>query len=285
MSNASINWFPGHMVAARREASKALAQVDVVIEVLDARCPAASANPMIAKMRAARQRPALKVLNKADLADPAVTAQWLAHFNALPGTDAIAISAKHPSDVAKIVPAAQRLAPHRASFDKPLRLMAMGVPNVGKSTLINALLKRRSAAVGDEPALTKSVRRYALSDTVWLTDTPGLMWPKVEDPQAARWLAACHTIGVNAYYEDEVALALAEYVLQHYPSLCAGRYGVPVEGVTDVQFIESIAAKRGWNVGKTSAGFERAAKALLVDFRCGALGRISLQRPPEMDRL
>jgi ribosome biogenesis GTPase A len=280
MTNATINWFPGHMVAARREATKALALVDVVIEVLDARCPAASANPMITEMRATRQRPALKVLNKSDVADPLITAQWIAYFNAQPNMRAIAISTKIPSDITKIVPSAQLLAPHRTSFDKPLRLMAMGVPNVGKSTLINALLKRRSAAVGDEPAVTKTVRRYQLSDTVWLTDTPGLMWPKVDDPQHATWLAACHTIGVNAYYEDDVALSLAEHLLKDYSALCAERYAVPVAGIDDVQFIEAIAAKRGWNVGRSGAGFERAAKALLVDFRSGAMGRISLQTPP-----
>jgi ribosome biogenesis GTPase A len=279
MTNATINWFPGHMVAARREATKALASVDVVIEVLDARCPAASANPMITEMRATRQRPALKVLNKSDVADAQTTAEWIAYFSAQPDTRAMAISTKNLSDVAKVVSTAQGLAPHRASFDKPLRLMTMGVPNVGKSTLINALLKRRSAAVGDEPAVTKAVRRYQLSDTVWLTDTPGLMWPKVEDRNAATWLAACHTIGSNAYYEDDVALALAEYLLRHYAALCSQRYGVAVDGLDEVQFIEAIAAKRGWNVGKANAGFERAAKALLVDFRTGAMGRISLERP------
>lgn len=271
------------MVAARREATKALAFVDVVVEVLDARCPEASYNPMITELRKTRQRPALKVLNKADVADPAVTAKWIAHFNALPDTKAIAISTKNPSDVGKVVPTAQLLAPHRTSFDKPLRLMTMGVPNVGKSTLINMLLKRRSAAVGDEPAVTKAVRRYQLSDTVWLTDTPGLMWPKVEDPDAGNRLAACHTIGVNAYYEDDVALFLADYLLAHYPAQCADRYGVDISGATDVSFIESIAQKRGWNVGKSGAGFERAAKALLVDFRSGTMGRISLEVPRILD--
>ncbi len=267
------------MVAARREATKALALVDVVVEVLDARCPSASTNPTITELRKTRQRPALKVLNKADVADAAVTAKWLAYFNALPNTKAIALSAKNPNDVTKIVPAAQTLAPHRTSFDKPLRLMTMGVPNVGKSTIINALLKRRSAAVGDEPAVTKAVRRYQLSDIVWLTDTPGLMWPKVEEADAGAKLAACHAIGVNAYYDDDVALFLADYVLKNYPADAAARYGFDVSNLTDVQLIEGIAAKRGWNVGKAHAGFERAAKAMLVDFRSGLLGRISLELP------
>jgi ribosome biogenesis GTPase A len=271
------------MVAARREATKALALVDVVIEVLDARCPVASCNPMIIEMRNTRQRPALKVLNKSDIADPNVTQAWLDFYNAQKDTRAIAISTKNKGDVAKIVPTAQLLAPHRTSFDKPLRLMTLGVPNVGKSTLINALLKKRSAAVGDEPAITKTVRRYQLTDTVWLTDTPGLMWPKVEDPDAAQRLAACHTIGVNAYYDDEVALFVADYCLKNYPSEVAARYGFPIDTMTDVELIEAIAKKRAFNVGKSGAGFERAAKALLVDFRSGLLGRISLETPRRSD--
>jgi ribosome biogenesis GTPase A len=280
MSNATINWFPGHMVAARRDAQREMGYIDVVVEVLDARCPAASSNPMLVQMRDARQRPALKVLNKSDLADPEITARWIAYMNAQPRTHAIAISSKNPADVRHIVPTAQLLAPHRNEFSKPLRLMTMGVPNVGKSTIINALLKRRSAGVGDEPAVTKTVRRYNLSDTSWLVDTPGLMWPKIEDPQAAYMLAACHTLGVNAYFDDEVALFLAEILRRRYPQGLNERYNMRAEELTDVQVVEAIGQCRGFKKRGGAPDFEKAAKTLHVDFRSGALGRISLEEPP-----
>jgi ribosome biogenesis GTPase A len=282
MTTQTINWFPGHMVAARRDAQKEMANIDVVVEVLDARCPNASCNPMIVQMRNERQRPSLKVLNKADVADPQITARWLEYLNAQPKTSAIALSSKKPSDVLAIVPAAQKLAPHRNEFSKPLRLMAMGVPNVGKSTLINALLKRRSASVGDEPAITKTVRRYNLTDTSWLIDTPGLMWPKIEDPNAASMLASCHTLGVNAYFDDEVALFLAETLRKKYPKLLNARYEIDCESLTDVEVVEAIAAFRGYKKRGSTPDFEKAAKALHLDFRNGAIGRISLEEPPSI---
>ena len=169
----AINWFPGHMVAAQKKAAEALGDIDVVIEVLDARCPAASVNPKINAMREARQRPALKILNKVDLADPKITEQWLAFFNAQEGVRAIGLSCKKPGESNKVLPEAQALAPHRDGPLKRLRVMMMGVPNVGKSTLVNALCQKRIANVGDEPAITKLIKRYDLADGTWLFDTPG----------------------------------------------------------------------------------------------------------------
>ena len=174
------------MVAAVEAAKKAMALNDVVIEVLDARCPLASSNPSINGLRAARQRPALKVINKVDAADPLATAAWLDYFNNQPNTKAIGISCKKPGDANKVLEAARVLAPTRNSMIKPMRMMVMGIPNVGKSTLINALMKKRTAKVGDEPAVTKLVKRYDLSNSVFLTDTPGLMWPKIEDVNAGQ---------------------------------------------------------------------------------------------------
>ena len=151
----SIQWFPGHMVAAQKKAAETMEFTDVVIEVLDARAPAASQNPMIKELGAARQRVNLKILNKADLADPKVTDQWIQYFNSLPKTKAIAISCKKVNEPKKILTFCKSLAPHRGTPLKPLRMMIMGVPNVGKSTLMNAILNKRIAKVGDEPAITK----------------------------------------------------------------------------------------------------------------------------------
>ena len=277
----SINWFPGHMAVAVDKIKKAMADHDVVIEILDARCPMASANPLIESLRLHRQRPCLKVLNKVDVADAAVTPQWLSLFNAQKNVHAIALSAKKSGDAQKIVAAAKKLAPHRNDNFKPLRMLVMGVPNVGKSTLINALLKQRKAKVGDEPAVTKALARYELTSTVSLTDTPGLMWPKIDHPDDGLMLAASHIIGTKAYIESEVAIRLAEILLERYPKALAVRYDLPGDGksLDGVGVIEAIASKRGFKLKGGDFDFDKAALALLGDYRSGALGRVSLETP------
>jgi ribosome biogenesis GTPase A len=278
----SINWFPGHMAVAVKDAKKAMAEQDVVVEVLDARCPMASANPLVETLRTHRQRPCLKVLNKMDLADPAVTQAWLAFFNAQKDVTAIALSCKNPGEAARVVPLAKKLAPHRNDNLKPLRMLVMGVPNVGKSTLINALLKRRAAKVGDEPAVTKAQNRYDLSSDVILTDTPGLMWPKIEHDSDGLMLAASHIIGTKAYHESEVAIFLAEVLLERYSQALAARYKFSAEvakGMDGVGVVEAVAAKRGYRLKGGAFDFEKAAITLLTDYRSGALGRVSLETP------
>ena len=185
----SIQWFPGHMNTARKEAAKTMEVIDVIVEVLDARIPNASSNPLIEELRLARQRPSLKVLNKADLADPAVTRAWLDLYNQQQGVSAVALSCSHAGDAAKIPQLCQPLAPHRNSSAKPLRMLIMGVPNVGKSTLMNMLLKRRIARVGDEPAVTKVQQRHKLNDHMAITDSPGLLWGTIKDPHVGLLLA------------------------------------------------------------------------------------------------
>ncbi len=275
----AINWFPGHMVAAQKKAADALAEADVVVEVLDARSPAASVNPMINAMRVARQRPALKVLNKIDLADPAVTEAWLAWFNAQQGVRAIGLSCKQAGESSKVLPAARALAPHREGPLKRLRVMVMGVPNVGKSTLVNALLNRRVAAVGDEPAVTKAQKRYELADGTWLIDTPGLMWPKIALPSDGLLLAANHLVGVNAYIDEEVATALAEILRLRYPQALAGRYGIDADEVDAPGVLEAVAQRRGLRAKGGAVDYEKASVVLLNDYRSGALGRITLETP------
>ena len=277
----SINWFPGHMAVAVKKIQDAMADHDVVIESLDARCPMASANPLIESLRLHRQRPCLKVLNKVDVADAVVTPQWLSLFNAQKNVHAIALSAKKPGDAQKIVAAAKKLAPHRNDNFKPLRMLVMGVPNVGKSTLINALLKQRKAKVGDEPAVTKALARYELSPTVSLTDSPGLMWPKIDHPDDGLMLAASHIIGSKAYIESEVAIRLAEILLERYPKALAARYGLAGGGnsLDAVGVIEGVAAKRGFRLKGGDFDFDKAALALLGDYRSGALGKVSLETP------
>ena len=273
------------MNAARKKAAESMEKTDLVIEVLDARMPQASSNPMIEQLRKQRQRPCLKLLNKSDLADPAATKEWLAYYNAQKDVHAVAISSKKPADVAKVPLLAMKIAPHRGTALKPLRIMIMGIPNVGKSTLMNALLKKRVAAVGDEPAVTKAQQRLYLGNNMVLIDTPGMLWPKIEHPTDGLMLAAGHAVGINAVIEEEVATFLAEQLLARYPKLLTARYGFPTEGIDGVAVIEGIAKKRAFRLKGGDLDFEKAAITLLQEYRGGVLGRISLETPESRKHL
>lgn len=267
------------MTLARKKAAETMALTDVVIEVLDARLPEASRNPMIEELRLHRQRPCLKILNKADLADPQATAAWLAYYNAQKGVKAVALSCKKASDVAKVTGLCQQLAAHRGTHLKPLRMMIMGIPNVGKSTLINALSKRRVAKVGDEPAVTKAQQRVDLGPTMTLIDTPGMLWPKIEHPGDGLMLAASHAVGRNAIIDEEVATFLGDVLVERYPALVAARYGFSMDGIDGVGVISAVAKRRGYVLKGGEPDLEKAALTLLQDYRSGVLGRISLETP------
>ncbi|MCB1914789.1 MAG: ribosome biogenesis GTPase YlqF [Rhodocyclaceae bacterium] len=273
-----IQWFPGHMNAARRQAAEALARVDVVIEVVDARLPEASSNPMIAELCGARSRPRLKLLNKADLADPGVTEAWLACYNRQPGVKAHAVSCRIAGDAARVPDLCQQLAPHRNDGTKPLRMMVLGIPNVGKSTLTNALARRRICKVGDEPAVTRQQQSLELGRGRRLTDTPGLMWPKIEHDLDGFMLAASHAIGRNAVIDEEVAAVLGDLLLGRYRDAVMARYRV-ADVADGIALVERIAERRGCRLRGGRLDLEKAARILLQDYRSGALGRISLESP------
>lgn len=277
----TIEWFPGHMLTARKQAAEALRKNDVVIEVLDARVPYSSCNPLVEALRRDAQRPALKVLNKADLADPVLTQHWLHFYNQQPDVRAVAISCKKPHDAKRIPEEALKLAPGRASAAKPLRMMILGIPNVGKSTLMNALLGRHVAKVGDEPAITKKPQLHELGKLMWLTDTAGMLWPAIEQVAALK-LAITHSIGRNAYEETVAASELATYLLAHYPELLQKRFG-ELPPATDAHgVVSAIARKRGLVIKGGALDLEKAALVLLQEFRNGTLGRISLEAPAEV---
>ena len=283
----SIQWFPGHMNSARREAAKTMETVDVIVEVLDARMPEASSNPMITELRQHRKRPCLKVLNKADLADPTVTQAWLNAYNLEAGVSAVALSCNKKGQATQVPSLCQPLAPHRNSTTKPLRMFIMGIPNVGKSTLMNVLLKRRLAKVGNEPAVTKMQQRHTLNDRMTLIDSPGLLWPKIEHPVVGLMLATIHAIGANAVVDEEIAEFLATIFLTRYPTLLTARYEFGVEGLDGAGVLEAIARKRGC-LRKGKGGEldrEKAARILLTEYRNGILGRTSLETPETREAL
>jgi ribosome biogenesis GTPase A len=267
------------MNSAKKQAEEQMENIDLVIEVLDARLPEASRNPLVEKMRKFRQRPCLKILNKIDLADPVATAAWKAFYDAQEGVTAYPMTTKKPADVARIPQLALSLAPHRGVPTKPLRIMIMGIPNVGKSTLMNALLKKRVAKVGDEPAVTKTQQKLYLGKHIVLVDTPGLMWPKIEMDSDGMMLAASHAIGTNALIEEEVAFFLGDLLLERYPHLLTARYGFKTEGMDGIAVVENVASRRGFRVRGGEYDIEKAAHVLLHDYRTGALGRISLETP------
>lgn len=281
----AIQWFPGHMNAARKKAAETMETTDLVIEVLDGRLPGASSNPMVEELRLHRQRPCLKILNKSDLADPVATREWIDFYSSQKGVNAIALSCKNPAEVAKIPSICQKIVPHRTGPGKPARMMIMGIPNVGKSTLMNMLLKRRVAAVGDEPAVTKTQQRLYLNKNMVLTDTPGLLWPKILYPGDGYMLAASHAVGVNALIEEEVAAFLGDVLLERYPELLEARYGLKVDELDGYGVVEGVARKRGFKVKGGELDVEKGAHSFLQDYRTGAIGRISLETPKSRQKM
>ena len=276
----AIQWFPGHMHLTQKAIQDRIKEIDVVIELLDARLPGSSANPRLADLT--QGKPALKVLNKQDLADPVRTALWLAHYNSLPGTRAIELDAGNATPARRLVDACHALAPTRGTMVKPMRVLICGIPNVGKSTLINTLTGRRATKTGDEAGITKIEQRLVLADGFYLWDTPGMLWPRIIVAKSGYNLAASGAIGRNAFEEEEVALELLDYLLKHYPALLEARYKVPVTpGVTDEEMLEAIGRKRGAVLTRGRVNLQKAAEIVMYEFRGATLGRITLETPEE----
>jgi len=280
----AIQWFPGHMHLTKKAIGERIKDIDVVIELLDARLPASSANPMLAELTG--HKPGLKVLNKQDLADPARTPAWLAHYNALPDTRAIGLDASQAMPARVLVEACHALAPNRGGMAKPMRVLICGIPNVGKSTLINTLAGGRKAKTGDEAGITKLEQRITLADDFYLWDTPGMLWPRIIVAKSGYNLAASGAVGRNAFDEEEVALELLAYVKQHYAAMLAARFkldldAAAVASMTDEDLLETIGRKRGALLGKGRVNLQKAAEIVMHAFRDGSLGRITLETPAE----
>jgi len=277
---AMIQWFPGHMHLTQKAIADRIKAIDVVIELLDARLPGSSANPMLARLTLGK--PALKVLNKQDLADPLRTEAWLAHYNAQPGTRAIALEAGKSTPAKALMAACHELAPNRGGMAKPMRVLICGIPNVGKSTLINTLAGKRAAKTGDEAGVTKLEQRIAIAPDFYLYDTPGVLWPRIIVAQSGYNLAASGAVGRNAFDEPEVALRLLDYLRVHYPALLQARYKIDgVVTLSDEQLLDAIGRKRGALQRGDVVNTQKAAELVIDDFRSGALGRITLETPQE----
>ena len=279
----AIQWFPGHMHSTKKAIAERLPEIDVVIELLDARLPGSSANPLLADLT--RGKPALKVLNKQDLAEPELTALWLAHYRALPGTQALGLDASVTAPARQLIAACRALVPLRGGMVKPVRVLICGIPNVGKSTLINTLIGQRAAKTGDEPGITKVEQKIMLASDFQLFDTPGMLWPRIVVEQSGYHLAASGGIGRNAYDEEEVALALLANVRQRHGERLQARYKLDdLAALGDEAVLAEIGRKRGGLLAGGRVNMQKAAEVAINDFRSGAWGRITLEAPEEFAR-
>lgn len=273
-----IQWYPGHMTKARRELALAIPSQDLLIEVLDARLPGSSENPLLAELRG--KKPCLEVLTKSDLADADTTDAWLRYFESERAALAVAVRTDRPVEVrARVTEACRRLCPRTVSAARPMRALIVGVPNVGKSTLINVLMDRVVAAVSDKPAVTRAQQQVILKNGMVLWDSPGMMWPKIEDETAAMRLALAGSIPDTAIDYLNVAMFGAQLFLERYPERLIARFKLTELPLTPDELIAAVGRRRGCLRSGGSVDIHKAAEILVHEFRSGGLGRISLESP------
>jgi ribosome biogenesis GTPase A len=279
---AAINWYPGHMHKASKEMRNIVPQVDLIIEVLDARIPFSSENPMIGDIRG--DKPCIKVLSKSDLADPAMTKQWQDYLEQDKGVKTIALTTEEPEKMRELLSLCHKMVPGKSSGERRVEAMIMGIPNVGKSTLINNLAGRVIAKTGNEPAVTKNQQRIKLDEGILLLDTPGVLWPKLENQHGGYRLAITGAIKETAVSNDDIAMYAVGYFRQAYPELLKQRYNLDVLPEDEIRLLEAIGAKRGCLRAGGIVDLDRAAKIVLTEFRDITIGRITLETPEMMER-
>jgi len=273
----SINWFPGHMNKATREIREMLPKVDLVIEIVDARLPYSSANPVLARLRA--DKPCLKLLSKTDLADPLITRQWLEHLEKDSAVRALAISTQQPAQIRRLAEMCRSLPGVKPDATGNVTALITGIPNVGKSTLINTLAGRVVAKAGNEPAVTKMQQRIDLRNGLVLIDSPGVLWPRIDNENSGYRLALSGAIRATAMAEDDVAVFAADYFLQAYPQLLQQRFKVDALPDSGMAMLELIGRQRGCLGSGGHIDFDRVAAILINEFRSATLGAISLETP------
>jgi ribosome biogenesis GTPase A len=276
----AINWFPGHMNRARNQIEEAMPDIDLVVEVLDSRLPYSSTNPLVDELRAGK--PCIKVLNKDDLSDPKITKSWVKHFEQQENTHALALVAEDHKQSQKLIQMIKNIVDQSEEKKTNIRVMIMGIPNVGKSTLINSLAGRYIANTGDEPAVTKRQQMIDLKNGVVLSDTPGILWPRFENFHSGYRLATSGAIKNTAMEYEDVAMYALEYLAKSYPEALLARYKLDVLPESGDSLLEVVARKRGCIRSGGKIDLHRAGEIVLHDFRSGKIGLLSLETPEMM---
>ena len=282
----NIQWFPGHMTRARRMMQENLSSVDALCEILDARIPSASRNPDIDSL--CGDKPRLIVLNRADLADPARTAQWKQYYETQ-GYHVIDCDARSGKGSNAFVPTVKALMKERVQqwqekgqTGRKIRLMVVGIPNVGKSTLINRVAGRKAAAVGDRPGLTRGKQWIGVDAGLELLDTPGILWPKFEDAEAGELLAVTNAVKAEVVDREALAANFIRRLCRMYPEAVRSRYKIePDPEKSGYDLLTEAARKRGFLISGGEVDLERMANTLLTEYHSGKLGRLTLEMPPE----
>ena len=281
----NIHWYPGHMTKTRRQIEADLKQVDAVCEIVDARIPVSSRNPDIDSICGAKPR--IIVLNRMDLADPNATKKWMAYFKAK-GMAVIATDCKTRKGIADFTPAARTACAEKLARDaargmnRPLRVMVAGIPNVGKSTLINQISGRKGAKAENRPGVTRGKQWVSVDSGLQLLDTPGILWPKFEDPEVGMMLAYTGAVKEGVIDLEELACRLMELLHKFYPNTLLERYKVEApEGTPGWELMEMAGRKRGYLISGGEVNTERMSKVLIDEFRSGKLGKFTLEMPEE----
>ena len=279
----NIQWYPGHMTKTRRQIEADLKQVDAVCEILDARIPVSSRNPDIDSI--CGSKPRIVVLNRMDLADPAVTKAWCAFFRSK-GMAVIATDCKTKRGISEFEPAVRLACKEKIQRDaarrmnRPVRVMVVGIPNVGKSTLINQISGRKGAKAENRPGVTRGKQWVTVNGGLQLLDTPGILWPKFEDPEVGMMLAYTGAVKEGVIDLEELACRLMRLLWTRYPETLRQRYGLEAQpDATGYELLEQAGKKRGYLLARGEIHTERMAKVLVDEFRSGKLGRFSLEVP------
>jgi len=277
----AINWFPGHMHKAQKEIKEILPQIDVVIEVCDARLPFSSENPMITEIRG--DKPLIKILNKSDLADAGKTKVWLEYLESQHNVKAIALTTDNPSVAKNIANLIRKLVPNKDEAGKQINAVIMGIPNVGKSTLINTLVGKAKAKVGNEPAVTKGQQRIRLEEGLYLFDTPGMLWPKIANENSGYRLAVSGAVKDTAFDHDDIAYFAADYLLKSYPERLMERYKLAELPEHEEDLIEAIGRVRSCVRSGGRVDLHKASVILINEIRDKTLGAITFEMPDMID--